>query len=250
MNTLEDQLEDGVRFISRSFVCEMSKGFMMVIGQCVDDVLQFVQDFTVHIEGVGHVCRSVPKLFFPSPCIELANSTHPFHSWYFIIRWHGLNLIHLFAIVLSWVAVAFNWFLHVSFLGMFSWRLDTYHIRYSIAWGNTHRIMLCCYGPVASQLCFSPNEFPAAWCSGSLLQMFIGSLFFRDKGIGKSFVGSHNSIIKEHCVISVIPWEWCVSMKQLECLWLWAPRELQVWFSIPNQQGSAQLTRQDGEVFP
>jgi hypothetical protein len=26
-------------------------------GQCVEDVLQFVQDFTVHIEGVGHVCR-------------------------------------------------------------------------------------------------------------------------------------------------------------------------------------------------
>ncbi len=85
MNTLEDQLEDGVRFISRSFVCEMSKGFMMVMGQCVDDVLQFVQDFTVHIEGVGHVCRSVPKLFFPSPCIELANST--------ILVIHGISLL-------------------------------------------------------------------------------------------------------------------------------------------------------------
>jgi hypothetical protein len=24
--------------------------------KCVDDVLRFVQDFTVHIEGVGHVC--------------------------------------------------------------------------------------------------------------------------------------------------------------------------------------------------
>ncbi len=79
MNTLEYELEDGVRFISRSFVCEMSKGFMMVIGQCVDDVLQFVQDFTVHIEGVGHVCRCVSKLFspLPSPCIELPNSAPP-----------------------------------------------------------------------------------------------------------------------------------------------------------------------------
>jgi hypothetical protein len=57
----------------------MSKGFMMVIGQCVDDVLQFVQDFTVHIEGVGHVCRCVSKPFSPLPssCIELPNSAHP-----------------------------------------------------------------------------------------------------------------------------------------------------------------------------
>jgi hypothetical protein len=35
--------------------------------------------------------------------------------------------------------------------------------------------------------------------------MFIGSLFFCDKGIGKSFVGSHNSMIEERCVISLSP---------------------------------------------
>jgi autophagy-related protein 9 len=46
--------------------------------KCVDDVLQFVQDFTVHIEGVGHVCRCVSKLFSPLPslCIELPNIAH------------------------------------------------------------------------------------------------------------------------------------------------------------------------------
>lgn len=26
--------------------------------QCVDEVLQFVTEFTEHVEGVGHVCRS------------------------------------------------------------------------------------------------------------------------------------------------------------------------------------------------
>jgi hypothetical protein len=86
MNTLEDQLEDGVRFMSRSFVCEMSKRFMMVMGQCVDDVLRFVQDFTVHIEGVGHVCRSVPKLL--SPLLALSLLIVP------ILFVHGISLLY------------------------------------------------------------------------------------------------------------------------------------------------------------
>lgn len=31
----------------------------MLILQRVDDILQFIQDFTVDVEGVGHVCRLV-----------------------------------------------------------------------------------------------------------------------------------------------------------------------------------------------
>jgi autophagy-related protein 9 len=30
---------------------------MFVVPKRVDDILQFIKDFTVDIEGVGHVCR-------------------------------------------------------------------------------------------------------------------------------------------------------------------------------------------------
>lgn len=32
--------------------------WVLVVYQCVDEVLQFVTDFTSYVEGVGHVCRS------------------------------------------------------------------------------------------------------------------------------------------------------------------------------------------------
>lgn len=31
--------------------------------QRVDDILQFIADFTVHVEGVGHVCRLVFHIY-------------------------------------------------------------------------------------------------------------------------------------------------------------------------------------------
>lgn len=36
---------------------------LVEIWQRVDDILQFIADFTVHVEGVGHVCRSLFSSF-------------------------------------------------------------------------------------------------------------------------------------------------------------------------------------------
>ena len=45
-------------FISSHFsVVNVFESLIILYMQRVDDILQFIADFTVHIEGVGHVCR-------------------------------------------------------------------------------------------------------------------------------------------------------------------------------------------------
>ena len=40
------------------------QSLIFVYLQRVDDILQFIADFTVHIEGVGHVCRLLCFLYY------------------------------------------------------------------------------------------------------------------------------------------------------------------------------------------
>lgn len=37
--------------------CSLSTDVIYMFVQRVDDILQFIADFTVNVEGVGHVCR-------------------------------------------------------------------------------------------------------------------------------------------------------------------------------------------------
>ncbi|KAK3441177.1 hypothetical protein EUGRSUZ_B01536 [Eucalyptus grandis] len=43
---------------------------MFVVPKRVDDILQFIADFTVHVEGVGHVCRSLFTSTLMKQCLD------------------------------------------------------------------------------------------------------------------------------------------------------------------------------------